>query len=421
MQRPIRTALMLAGSVIALCLVFSIGFVAGATALGPGVPPPQVVAGEPPPEIKDETDGVDFGLFWEAWRVLQDNFYDGPLAPETLREGAIRGLAQATDDPYTLYQDPEQAHRSSRHLAGSYVGVGIRIELRDGFPFIIQPLPQSPAEAAGISTHEFVLAVDGVSTAGITLAEFGEMVRGERGVPVTLTLRRQGETTERDVTIVRDRIVMRSVTAKVFDDVGYLRIANFSSRTSGEVRQALDGFRTVGVDRLVVDLRNNPGGLLDASVSVTSRFLPEGELILRRESRNEPTQVYNAIDGFRDVRTPMVVLVNRGSASGSEVFAGALQAHGRATLLGERTHGKGSVQELHRLSDGSMMRVTTGIWITPAGVALAGGSSLMPDIPVDGWLGPIGGDDDPVLAAGLDAVRNLPLDAVEGRPRANTA
>ena len=117
----------------------------------------------------------------------------------------------------------------------------------------------------------------------------------------------------------------------------------------------------------------------------------------------------------------MVVLVNRGSASGSEVFAGALQAHGRATLLGERTHGKGSVQELHRLSDGSMMRVTTGIWITPAGVALAGGSSLVPDIPVDGWLGPIGGDDDPVLAAGLDAVRNLPLDAVEGRPRANTA
>ena len=174
MQRPIRTVLMLAGSVVALCFVFSIGFVAGATALGPGVPPPQVVAGDPPPEIKDQTEEeeVDFGLFWEAWTVIQDNYFDGPLAAEDLREGAIRGLAQATEDPYTLYQDPEQAQRSSAHLSGSYVGVGIRIELRDDFPFVIQPLPQSPAEAAGIGIHEYVVAVDGVSTEGMALADF---------------------------------------------------------------------------------------------------------------------------------------------------------------------------------------------------------------------------------------------------------
>ena len=411
MQRPVRTALMFAGSVIALCFVFSIGFVAGATALGPGIPPPQVVAGDPPPEIKEETEGVDFGLFWEAWNVIQDNYFDGPLAAEALREGAIRGLAEATEDPYTLYQDPEQARRSSAHLSGSYVGVGIRVELRDDFPFITQPLPRSPAEAAGIGIHEFVLAVDGVSTEGISLAEFGRRVRGARGTPVTLTLRRQGETTERDVTVVRDRIVVQSVTTKVFDDVGYMRIANFSSRTSGEVHRALSGFRTVGVERLVVDLRNNPGGLLDASVSVTSRFLPKGELILRRESRNEPTQVYNAVDGFRDLRTPLVILVNSGSASGSEVLAGALQAHGRATLIGEQTHGKGSVQELHKLTDGSIMRVTTGIWFTPAGVALAGaGGGLTPNLEVEAAEGPIGDDDDPVLAAGLEAVRALSRD-----------
>lgn len=411
MQRPIRTVLTLAGSVIALCLVFSIGFVAGATALGPGVPPPQVVAGDPPPEVKDETDGVDFGLFWEAWSVIQDNYYDGPLAAESLREGAIRGLAEATDDPYTRYHDPEQARRSSISLSGSYVGVGIRVELRDDFPFVTQPLPRSPAEAAGIGSNEFVLAVDGVSTKGTTLAEFGRIVRGERGTSVTLTLRRQGETTERDVTIVRDRIVVQSITTRVIDDVGYMRIANFSSRTSGELRRALSGFRTVGVERLIVDLRNNPGGLLDASVSVSSRFLPEGELILRRESRNDPTHVYNAVSGFRDLQTPMVILVNSGSASGSEVFAGALQAHGRATLIGEQTHGKGSVQELHKLSDGSVMRVTTGIWFTPAGVALAGaGSGLTPDLEVGMSEGQIGGDDDPVLAAGLEAVRALPLD-----------
>lgn len=411
MQRPIRTALMLASTVIALCLVFSIGFVAGATALGPGIPPPVVLAGDPPPDIKEETEEVDFGLFWEAWNVIQDNYYDGPLAAHTLREGAIRGLALATEDPYTLYHDPEQARRFSARLSGSFIGVGIRIEVRDNFPFIIQPLPQSPAEAAGIGIHEYVLAVDGVSTEGMALSDFGDLVRGERGAPVTLTLRRQGESTERDVTIIRDRIVMQSVTTRVFDDVGYLRIANFSSRTSGEIRHALTGFETAGVERLIVDLRNNPGGLLDASISATSRFLPEDELILRRESRKEPTQIYNAISGFRDLRTPMVVLVNSGSASGSEVFAGALQAHGRATLIGEQTHGKGSVQELHKLSDGSIMRVTSGIWFTPAGVALAGaGSGLTPDRQVEMSDAQLGGDDDPVLAAGLEAVRALPLD-----------
>lgn len=403
---------MLAGSVVALCLVFAIGFVTGATALGPGVPPPQVIAGDPPPEVTEQTDAVDFGLFWEAWNVIQDNYYDGPVAAEALREGAIRGLAGATDDPYTRYHDPEQARRSSISLSGSYVGVGVRVEVRDDLPFITQPLPRSPAEAAGIGSNEYVLAVDGVSTKGTTLSDFGRLVRGERGTPVTLTLRRQGDTIERDVTIVRDRIVVQSVSTRVIDDVGYLRIANFSSRTSGEIRRALSGFQTVGVERLVIDLRNNPGGLLEASVSVTSRFLPEGELILRRESRNDPTHVYNAVSGFRDLRTPMVVLVNSGSASGSEVFAGALQAHGRATLIGEQTHGKGSVQELHKLSDGSVMRVTTGIWITPAGVALAGrGSGLTPDVEIDMAESQIGGDDDPVLAAGLEAVRALPLDA----------
>ena len=229
---------MLAGSVIALCLVFSIGFVAGATALGPGTPPPQVVAGDPPPELKDDVDDVDFGLFWEAWRVLQDNFYDGPLAAETLREGAIRGLAEATEDPYTLYQDPEQARRSSARLSGSFVGVGIRIELRDGLPFITQPLPQSPAEAAGIGIREFVLAVDGISTEGLSLSEFGQLVRGERGVPVTLTLRREAR--RRNATspsCVTGSSCSRS-RPKSSTTVGYLRIANFSSRTSGEVRRA---------------------------------------------------------------------------------------------------------------------------------------------------------------------------------------
>ena len=309
-------------------------------------------------------------------------------------------MAEATGDRFTFFHDAESARRSRTRLAGSFVGVGIRIELREGLPFIVQPIPKAPAEFAGVGPGEFILAVDGVSTANLGLAKVGELVRGPPGTPVTLTLRRLGETRLRDVTIVRARVVVDSVAITMIDDIAYMRINRFSARTAQEVGNALNQLQDQAVSQLVIDLRNNFGGLLNASVDVASHFLPNGVLVLRQEVRGEPSREFRATSGAHDTQTSIVVLINGGTASAAEIVAGALQAHGRAPLVGEETFGKGSMQELHRLSDDSTIRVTSGIWVTPGEINL-GDRGLIPDLEVLNTSDHIGGDNDPVLQAGL--------------------
>ena len=407
MNRKLRIATVILGSLITAWAVFAGGFVAGNLASERGFRPLALLAGVPPAAPPEEVGDLDFDIFWEAWNAIQASFYKGPLDPDILREGAIHGLAQSTGDPYTIYQNAAEARRARDHLDGSFEGVGIQVQLRDGLPLVLQPMPGSPAERAGVRPNEFVLAVDGVPTEGMTLSEFGDRVRGPQGTVVVLTLRPEGGGQERDVTIVRDRILLPSVSSRVIDGIGYLRLYNFSSRTAEEVREALAEFDETGVGGLVLDLRNNPGGFLNASVDVVGQFLPEGTLILTQESRDELHQEYRAGGGAKDTTTPMVVLVNQGTASASEIVAGSLQAHDRALLLGEETFGKGSMQELHRLSDESLVRVTSGIWITPADINLSG-QGLIPDVVLEAQEGQIGSDDDNVLQAALRYLRGEP-------------
>ncbi|MCY4111069.1 MAG: S41 family peptidase, partial [Chloroflexi bacterium] len=432
MNRNLRTAMLLAAAVVALCAVFSAGFITGTIAGDQGIQardqfagavapelPADVDADQDPrpmafptadarPETPAEFDDVDFALFWEAWSVIQDHFYGGPLDPEVLREGAIRGLAEATEDQHTVYQNSEEAERSRERIRGSFVGVGIRIELRDETPFVLTPLPNSPAERAGIRANEFVVAVDGVSTRGMALDEFGRRVRGEEGTSVVLTMQPEGSEETRDVSVERARVLVPSVTKDRFDEIGYVRIANFGSRTSKELSEALDELEAEGISALVLDLRNNPGGLLDASVRVAAQFLARGQTILIQEHRHEGRTRWRVQDEGGDTTTPILVLVNGGSASASEIVAGALQAHGRAQLMGEETFGKGSMQELHQLSDESIMRVTSGIWITPNDVNL-NDSGLTPDVPHESSDGPYGGEDDALLQ---EALRRLDADRI---------
>ena len=290
-------------------------------------------------------------------------------------------------------------------MRGSFEGIGIRVQLKDGIPFIITPLPGSPAERAGIQPNEFVLAVDGVSTEDMSLAEFGDLVRGEQGTTVVLSLRlKDGEVT-RDVAVERARIIVPSVTTEMFDAIAYIRIANFGSRTAEELREVMNQLETLEITGIVLDLRNNPGGLLDASVEASAQFLAKGETILIQESRREPRTRWRVQENGGNTTTPVIVLVNADSASASEIVAGALQAHGRARLMGEETFGKGSMQELHQLSDESVMRVTTGIWITPSGVSL-GDEGLIPDVPLESTDGPFGGAEDKMLQAALSLLQS---------------
>ena len=434
MNRNLRTATLIAVAVVALCAVFSAGFVTGTIAGDQGVQPRAQFAGDVPPDLPADQgfrplafptadalpetpadfEDVDFTLFWEAWTVIQNHYYGGPLDPEVLREGAIRGLAEATEDRHTVYQNFEEAERSRERIRGSFVGVGIRIELRDETPFVLTPLPDSPAERAGIRANEFVVAVDGVSTRGMSLAEFGGRVRGEEGTTVVLTMQPQGSEVTRDVSVQRGRVLVPSVTKDRFDDIGYVRIANFGSRTSKELSEALDELQAEDITALVLDLRNNPGGLLNASVRVAAQFLAKGQTILIQDHRHEGRTRWRVQDEGGDTTTPMLVLVNGGSASASEIVAGALQAHNRAQLMGEETFGKGSMQELHQLSDESVMRVTSGIWITPNDVNL-NDSGLTPDLPRASSDGPYGGEDDELLEAALSRLRADRIPEVDPR------
>ena len=428
MNRDARTATLIAVAVVALCAVFGAGFITGTVAGDHGVGRQAQFAGAVPPERPADLEGdqelrplafptaaaipetpaefedIDFTLFWEAWTVIQDHFYGGPIDSEILREGAIRGLAEATEDAHTVYQNTEEAERSRERIRGSFVGVGIRIELRDETPFVLTPLPDSPAERAGIRANEFVVAVDGVSTRGLSLSEFGRLVRGEEGTTVVLTMQPEGSEVTRDCSVERALVRVPSVTKDLFDEIGYVRLANFGSRTSSALREALDELQAAGITALVLDLRNNPGGLLNASVRVAAQFLGKGQTILIQEHRHEGRTRWRVQDEGGDTTTPMLVLVNGGSASASEIVAGALQAHRRAQLMGEETFGKGSMQELHQLSDESIMRVTSGIWITPNDVNL-NDSGLTPDLPRASSDGPYGGEDDELLQAALSRIR----------------
>ncbi|MBM4436776.1 MAG: S41 family peptidase [Actinobacteria bacterium] len=401
MRPRFQIALIGLATLVALWAVFAGGFVAGQLLPNRGRPAAGVVAGDPPAASAEGTgEATDFKVFWEAWNAIQERFYRGPIDPQRLREGAIKGLAQATGDDYTLYQNAAEARRVRDSLRGSFEGVGIRVQLKENRPFIIEPIHDSPAARAGIEPKSLVLAVDGVSTEGMSMERFGELVRGERGTAVTLRVRREGAPVIREVTVIRDRIVVPSVTWRIVQSVGYMRVSNFNSRTFEEARMALQEFGARKVSGLVLDLRNDLGGYLDTSVQIASLFLPEGALVLTQESRVDGNKRFLAAGGFKDVTTLLVVLVNGNTASASEIVAGALQAHHRAALVGEPTFGKGSMQELHRLSDDSIMRVTSGIWITPAGVSL-NGTGLAPDVAVTGEVRELGADDDPVLQEAL--------------------
>ena len=397
--------------VVLVWAVFSAGFVTGGIAADRGFRPLAQLAGEQPPEPPTGFGDVDFEVFWQAWTAIQDNIYNGPIDPEVLREGAIRGIAEATEDRHTVYQNTEEAQRSRERMSGSFEGVGIRVQLKDGIPFVITPLPGSPAERAGIQPNEFVLAVDGISTEDMSLAEFGDLVRGEQGTMVVLSLRPKDGAVTRDVTVERAHIIVPSVTTEMFDAIAYIRIANFGRRTVEELREVMNQLDRREIIGIVLDLRNNPGGLLNASVEASAQFLAKGQTILIQESRREPRTRWRVQEDGGDTTTPVIVLVNAGSASASEIVAGALQSHSRARLVGEETFGKGSMQELHQLSDESVMRVTTGIWITPEGVSL-GDEGLMPDVLVESTDGTFGSAEDKILQAALSLLRS---EAVPGQ------
>ncbi len=344
-----------------------------------------------------------FNIFWETWGIVEREFYNrDSIDHQKMIYGATKGMVDALGDPYTIYLTPRLRELSDTELRGTFDGIGIQVDMREGRLTVVSPIEGAPAHRAGLKPGDVIIEVDGQSLASKALNDTVLLIRGPRGTPVTLTVSRQGLLQPLTFTIVRAEIKLDSVKARMLDDqIGYIRISSFGSNTAGDMTSSLRDLLTNQPTGLVVDLRSNPGGYLHSAVEVAGQFM-DGGVVLYQASASGERQTYRAEHGGLATQARLAVLVNKGTASASEILAAALRDNGRAILIGEKTFGKGTVQNVHELSDHSGLRVATAQWLTPSELPLQG-TGLNPDIvapdPPDGQSGP-----DPQLEA---AVRYL--------------
>lgn len=345
-------------------------------------------------------DDVSFNMFWDVWDLIQRQYVDSPAEDKDLFYGALQGLVWGLKDPYSTFFTPEMAQSFNQQLDGTFFGIGAEIGLDDDASVVVvAPIEGTPADKAGLRPDDHILAIDGVETVGISVNEAVEKIRGERGTTVVLSIGRPKQEPF-DVSIVRDEIKIDSVTWKVQDDgVAVISINVFNEETPSLFASAVKDIQTKGVDELVVDLRNNPGGLLDAATNLAGYWIGDKVAVIEDTGEEKTDLKGQGVPVLADTQT--VVLVNGGSASASEILAGALQDYGKATVIGEQTFGKGSVQEYHDLPDGSAVKITVARWLTPLGRSIDK-EGIAPDEVVTYSLDDVHADTDPQLEAAVD-------------------
>ncbi len=318
----------------------------------------------------------------EAWDILVNDYVGKEgLDTGTLSQAAIKGMVEALGDPYSAYLDAETYQLSLSDLAGKFEGIGAYVAVKDEQIIIIAPIPDSPAAKAGIKAGDIILGIDDKPASEMSLAEAVLYIRGPRGTSVRLLILHQGETEPEEIEIVRAEIELSSVHFEMKGDIAYINITYFSERTNEELSPVLQSITQEAATGIILDLRSNPGGLLQTVVDVASRFLKEGVVVDVVDNQGQHTaSTVRPTGATTDLS--LVVLVDSYSASGSEVLAGALQDYARAIIAGTRTYGKGSVNILHQLKDGSGLYITTARWLTPNGRPIEG-EGIAPDYELD--------------------------------------
>ena len=321
-------------------------------------------------------------VFSEILSLIESNYVD-PTQNDSMIEGAIIGMIKSLD-PHTSYMSPVSYKEMQEETTGKFGGLGIEISIRDGVLTVVSPIEDTPAFLVGIKPGDKIIKIEDESTLDMTLPDAVSRLRGDTGTPINITVYRKSFKAPKEFTIVRDIIKVRSVVNKMYEkDIGYIKIRNFSKNTSSDLDTALADLKKKGITKLILDVRNNPGGLLNQAVEVTDRFLNKENLIVYTKGRsNEQNMRFTSHDKVAGVSYPMIILVNGGSASASEIVAGALQDLNRAIILGTTTFGKGSVQTIIPLSDGSALRLTTARYYTPSGRVIQE-NGIKPDILVE--------------------------------------
>lgn len=326
---------------------------------------------------------VDFSILWDVWKSVEDKYRNkGSLDKQKMVQGAAEGVVKSLGDPYTVFMPPKDAKRFSEDISGSFGGIGAELGYKKGI-VIIAPLKNMPAEKSGIQAGDRILEINGTSTVDMTLEDAVSNIRGQESTSVKLLIERNGLAKPTEFNIIRGIIKVQTIEwSKKTNDTAYLKMHNFFGTVENDFATAEKEMLADGVKKIILDLRNNPGGLLGASINIANEFIPKGKLIVSQDFGNGKAKDDFYSSGGSLEKIPVVVLVNQGSASASEILAGALKDSKGALLIGEKTFGKGSVQEVLQLNSGATLKVTVASWIRPSGKSIDK-EGIEPDIVVE--------------------------------------
>lgn len=346
---------------------------------------------------------IDFRLFWNVWDLIGQK-YAGNIDYQKMLYGAISGMVNSLGDPYTVFMNPDEAAKFSDEMKGVFEGIGAEIGMKDNQLVIISPIENSPAQKAGLLAGDKILKIDDKETQGMSLSEAVSKIRGTKGTEVKLLVGRNGFTEPKEFKITRDVIEVKDVTWEMKDEnIAYIKVRSFGENSSAEFKDIVAEVLAKNPKGIILDLRNNPGGYLDSSVEIASKFIPEG-IIVYEEMKDGKKKEYKATGNATLANNKLVILVNKGSASASEIVAGALQDYSRGQIVGETTFGKGSVQDLDELKGGSAIRITIAHWLTPKGRSIQD-QGIKPDIDVKMTEQDYNNNHDPQLDKALELLK----------------
>jgi carboxyl-terminal processing protease len=352
---------------------------------------------------------IDFSLFWKVWEILKDKYVDkSKLDARELFYGAIDGMLAATKDPYTTFFSPKEKQEFDEDISGKFEGIGAEMAMRDDVLTIVAPLEGTPAERAGLLAGDKIVKIDDVVSSNYSLDEAVKKIRGEKGTQVKLTIFREGEEETRDIMVTRDVILVKSVRFEMKEgSIAYIRVSRFGDDTEKEFQSAVKETTNKKAAGVILDLRNNPGGFLDTAIEMASLALPLGKTVVIEEDSEGKRKEMKSRGGDVLSGIPMVVLINQGSASASEILAGALRENrDNVRLVGKKSFGKGSVQELISVTSDTAVKITVARWLTPHGNQIHN-VGIAPDIEVGITADDINNKRDPQLDKAVETIKSL--------------
>jgi len=343
----------------------------------------------------------DINLFWQVWETVLSDYVNQPVDQTKMFYGAISGIVSSLGDPYSIFLDPQMSQEFQKELSGKFEGIGAEIGFKNNYLSIIAPLPGSPAEKAGLKAGDKILKIDNNDTQDMNLDYAVSLIRGKKGTTVTLNILSSDQEQPKDLTIKRDVINTTSVTWELKNDTfAYIKVAQFDDNATSAFNKIVNEIILKNPKGIILDLRNNPGGYLDSALDMADKFLDEKVVMYEESAKGDKKEFKSKSNpSFKDVKT--VVLVNEGSASGSEIVAGALQDNQRATIVGEKTFGKGTVQDLKDFNDGSTIKLTVAKWLTPDGRSITD-NGIKPDVEVKITQEDLDKDYDPQLDKAIE-------------------